>query len=319
MITFPARWYVPALKGGWNGNESIQLPGFPDYSMEVSNDGTYISEGDSKEYAVLNVLMGPDVASYALRLCQGRLNNAAIEAVADEMKANAEETLYPSSRTFQFPISETDDYTLVMVPYDSESNPQATAAYTFFYEMQGVDWNAGWKTVAKDALFNDAFAVALGFRSPVALDVTVQESEEIPGLYRIDNPYADDPYEYGVDRGHYYIEIDARNADAVKVLPSYTGSFYVASIANGKLVDGTKFVFPANSLAVLTGINPDGSYEWTPFWDKEVTLLDLKPEAVAAAAKASVKSVKVANKAKAIYMVRGIAPRENVRKFEIFN
>lgn len=318
VITFPARWYVPALKGGWSGNESIQLPGFPDYSMEVSTNGTYISEGDFQEYAVVNVQMGPDVSSYAIRFCQGSLNNAQVNAVADEMKANAEETLYPTSRTFEFPVNEEDYYTVVMVPYDSESNPQAAVSYTFFYELQGINWNEGWKTVAKDAVFNDAFAVLIGYRSPVELEVTVQESEITPGIFRIDNPYADDPYEYGVERGHYYIVIDATNPDAVSVRPSYNGMFNVASIATGKLVDGTKFVFPANSLAVLTGINADGSYKWTPAWDKEVTLLDLKPEAEAAA-KASVKSVKVASKAKSINVVRGIAPRENVRKFEIFN
>lgn len=318
VITFPARWYVPALKGGWSGNESIQLPGFPDYSMEVSTNGTYISEGDFQEYAVVNVQMGPDVASYAIRFCQGRLNDAQINSVADEMKANAEETLYPTSRTFEFPVNEEDYYTVVMVPYDAESNPQATTSYTFFYELQGIDWNEGWKTVAKDAVFNDAFAVLIGYSSPVELEVAVQESEVTPGLYRIDNPYADDPYEYGVERGHYYILIDATNPDAVSVKPSYNGMFNVASIATGKLVGGTKFVFPASSLAVLTGINTDGSYVWTPTWDEEVTLLDLEPEAEAAA-KASVRSVKVAAKAKSLNVVRGAAPREKVRKFEIFN
>ena len=66
---------------------------------------------------------------------------------------------------------------------------QAEHVYTFRYEMQTVDWNAGWKTVTKvvdgnevpvQALYSDAFFAGLIMRQPMQWFVTVQESIKYP-------------------------------------------------------------------------------------------------------------------------------------------
>ena len=321
VIRFPARWYVPALKGGRSGVEFIQLPGFPDYSMEVSNNGTFISEDDYQEFAVVDVVKGPDVASYAIGFYQGRLSSKEITEKADAMKANVDQVLYPASRSFQFPVNEEDDYTVVIVPYDADGNPQATYSYTFFYEIQRIDWNEGWKTLTTtvdgkeqplQALYTDAFAVNIGLKKPAQFFVTVQEHAAQKGVYRIDNPYKDDPYGVGVDRGHYYIYIDATDPEQVEVPVSYVGFFNVASLLPGKLVDDTKFNFPANSMAVFMGYDENKKPVWAADWAEPITLLDLDPkeDEEEDAETASVKvpfSIQATVKAKATVM-SGIAP-----------
>ena len=95
-------------------------------------------------------------------------------------------------------------------------------------------------------------------------------------------PYGSNPYEEPTERGHYYVYIDASNPDAVVVDPSLTSyGYYVLSAPGvvGKLVDGTKFVFPANSLGVFNGYNEDGSMNVLAAWSEEATLLDLDPQA----------------------------------------
>lgn len=332
VIRFDSRWYVPALGGGWSGVEYIQLPGYPDYSMSVSNNGTFISEGDSKEYAIVDVAKGPDVASYALGFYQGELDADEVTEKADAMKANPEQTLYPSSRSFQFPITEEDYYTVVVVPYDSDGNPQETTSYVFFYELQGIDWNEGWTTLTQtvdgkevplQAIYTDAFTVNIGLKKPAQFIVTVQESDRNAGIYRIDNPYRDDPYGLGVDRGHYYIYINAMDPDNVTVPISYVGYFNVGSTKAGKLVDGTKFNFPANSMGVLAGVDQNGQYVWYAEWDKPVTLLDLDPKADDEDEDAQTAAVKIPYTVKASANARkvamsGIAPAVKQSKFTIF-
>lgn len=321
-------WYAKG-KGLWGpGNEMIQLPGYPDYSVSISNNGTFISEGDSQEFAIIDIAKGDDVASYAVGFYQGELSAEKVKEKADAMKANVDQVLYPSSRSFQFPIAEEDYYTVVVVPYDSESNPQETVSYSFFYEVQGIDWNEGWttlttkvndKVVPLQALFTDAFTVNIGLSKPAQFLVTVQKSDNREGLYRIDNPFKDDPYGVGVDRGHYYIYINAADPDNVTVPVSYVGFFNVGSTKPGQLVDGTKFNFPANSMGVLAGINAEGQYVWRALWDKPVTLLDLDPkeDEEEDAETTSVKvpySVQATAKAK-ITIMSGIAPVVAKRKF----
>ncbi|MDE6524522.1 MAG: hypothetical protein K2L66_03075, partial [Paramuribaculum sp.] len=165
---------------GWWGPDNfdyIQLPGYPDYEISVSNDGAYVSE-DSKEYAILNIIKGEDVASYAFHLYPGALKSAAVaekvEGIKEAIKNDAEE-LYSVSRSFEIQMTQTGYYTAIVVPVNASGDVQAEHVYTFRYEMQTVDWNAGWKTVTKvvdgkevpvQALYSDAFFAGLIMKKP---------------------------------------------------------------------------------------------------------------------------------------------------------
>lgn len=311
-------WDKGAGQLGWTGPDGfdyMQLPGYPDYEMMVSNDGSFVSE-DSKEYAILNVVKGADVANYAFRIYPGALGNADIaQKVADIKAAIAADTesLYSAGRSFEIQMTTTGYYAVVILPVNAAGEAQTEYVYTFRYEMQTVDWNAGWKTVTKvvddqevpvQALYSDAFFAGLITRQPMQWFVTVQESIKYPGYYRIVKPYATeldedgttvgDYYGYPCDRGHFYVYIDATDPDNVVVEPSSISmGFAVGSAKSGKLVDGTKFVFPAQSVGIYNGVDPaTGEYLWRCAWNEECAILDLDPKADDEE-EASVSSVKV--------------------------
>lgn len=295
-------------KGGgsivWWGSDNfdyIQLPGYPDYEISVSNDGTYVSE-DSKEYAIINIVKGTDVANYAFHIYPGALKAPAVaekvEGIKEAIKNDTEE-LYSVSRSFEIQMTQTGYYTAIVVPVNASGEVQAEHVYTFRYEMQTVDWNAGWKTVTKvvdgnevpvQALYSDAFFAGLIMRQPMQWFVTVQESIKYPGYYRIVKPYATeldedgttvgDYYGYPCDRGHFYVYIDATDPDNVVVEPSAISmGFYIGCVASGKLVDGVKFEFPAQSVGVYNGYDEEtGEDIWLCKWTEKCTILDLDPK-----------------------------------------
>lgn len=280
-ITINTAFYF--IDGGirwWGANyDYVQLPGYPNYNVTVSNAGTYISE-QGQEFTILSAVKGSDVASYAIELYQGNLDEAAVKEKADAIVANTETVLYTDNRDFQFPVFEEDYYTCVTVSYDSEGISRGYNYYVFYNELNGFDWNEGWTTVAEKARFNDVFFAGLLVNGLYGWEVEVQKNDENPGIYRIVKPYANNIYDEEVERGHYYVVIDASNPDAVNVLPSYTSfGYYVLSSAPGKLVDGTKFVFPGSTLGVFNGYNEDGSFKVLTGWTEEAVLLDLAPEA----------------------------------------
>lgn len=261
---------------GDTGFDYVYLPGYPDYEIGFSNKGTYISEA-GQEFTIIGTTLGSDVASYAITLEQGYLEAADVEKVAADIIANTETTLYTSAQDFQFPVVEEDYYTVVAVAYGSDGEPHGNSYYTFYNEINGKDWNAGWTTVATAAQFNDLFCANVIVSGIYSWDVEVQQNDRNPGYYRIVKPY-DNVY-METDRGHYYITIDATDPDAVVVMPSLTSmGYYVLSQAPGKLVDGTKFVFPAMSTGIFNGYDADGNMIVVCGVEDEEVLLDLDPQ-----------------------------------------
>lgn len=280
VITIETAFYF--IDGGsirwWGLNyDSIQLPGYPNYDIAMNNKGTYINEA-GQEFTILSVVKGGDVASYAINLVQGSLSEDEISAEADKMIADTELQLYNEDQEFQFPVYEEDYYTCIAVAYGADGLAKGHSSYTFYNELNQVDWNAGWTTVTKKAEFSDVFFAGVWWANVNSWEVEVQQNDSNPGYYRIVKPYGSNPYGEPTERGHYYIAIDATNPDAVTVKPSLTSyGYYVLSAAPGKLVDGTKFVFPANSLGIFNGYNEDGSMNILANWGEEAVLLDLDP------------------------------------------
>lgn len=281
---------------GWWGADNfdyLQLPGYPNYEIAVSNAGTYINEAGT-EYTILNVSKGSDVASYAIQLLQGSLSEDEINAAVEAIVSNTETTLYTENQQFQFPVTEEDYYTCLTVSYGSDGEMKGHNEYVFYNELNGKDWNAGWKTLTTDCVFYDLFmSAAFGLAEPTAWSVEVQASTDVPGYYRIVKPYeaVSDYYGMAVERGHYYIMIDATNPEAVMVEPSYNCiGYWVLSVAPGKLADN-KITFPANSCGMYGGVDQEtGGYLVSYPWASDAVLLDLDYKEAPSAATASTRS-----------------------------
>lgn len=272
MMTLDLVYYVVmGTQVGWfgPGYEYLQLPGYPDYKLYFSNNGTQITEA-GEELAVVTIAKGEDVNGFAMKLVDGYLSEANIEKVADQIKADENSTIYFNSGDYTFPMTTSGYKTLVCVTYTAEGEVIGTQYYQFNYELQQVDWNEGWKSLGK-MNYTD-YCV---FTKAYTWEVEVQESESKPGYLRIVKPYASHP---GVDadeieRGHFYIYIDATNPNQVYIPMSETClgydimsyGYYMLAIGKteadvtdagmwGTYKDG-KVTFPAESLVLAAGSN----------------------------------------------------------------
>lgn len=208
--------------GYWTpGYEFLQLPGYPDYSMYFANNGSVISE-QGVESAVITIAKGSDINGFAFKLLPGYLTDEQVDKEAEKIKADEDAAIYYNSGDYQFSISEDGDQTLVAVTYDAMGEYINTQSYHFYYEVQQKDWNEGWNVLPEKLLYTDCML----FGKPESWEVEVQESEDYPGYYRIVKPYAEVMDPADLERGHYYIYIDATNPDQVYIEPSLTSVGY---------------------------------------------------------------------------------------------
>lgn len=248
--------------------EYLQLPGYPDYEVYISNKGTQINEGSDTESAVIQVTPGSDVSSFSIKLFDGWLSDEECDSIAEVMAADTEIELNSSAGEFSFPM-ESDGYkTVITVNYNSKGEVVGSSSYTFYYEMQQIDWNAGWKDRG-EAIYTDYFV----FVDPATWKVKIQESEETPGLFRLVKPYETHPGVSPEDiiRGHFYLTIDASNPNQVYIPWSYTCLGYEVANMAGYLLDkgatdaqvtaqgawgtfaGDSITFPKNNLLSYDG------------------------------------------------------------------
>lgn len=279
LITMNTVYYI-SLGMFNNDYETLQLPGYPDYNMYASQDGSFIDDA-GREYAVITLTKGSDVASYAVELIPGNLTSAEAQEAADAIVANTETELYADGKQFQFPISESGVYTLLTVSYGSDGLNKGWNSYVFEYEIQTIN-NYGWVPVKTQCLFTDAFMAGLfddednPLESPLSWFVEVQEYEDAPGYYRLVKPYATVAEIYGMEpySGIFNIVIDATDPDNVYIPMQYNCFGYIiAASAYGKL-ENNKITFPAGSCGVV-GRNDEGQYYLPYPWREECVVLDL--------------------------------------------
>ena len=268
-------------QGPWNPYTNIlQLPGYPDIAITGTYAGSYVSE-NGKEYALVNVVKGDDVASYAVTMVSGWLEGDAdaIQEIADALAKDTQATLYTESQQMQFQVSEDGYYTVVALSYNEAGEVVATSAFSFYYELVQRDWTV----VSEDAVFTDGFWL-LDTDEPESWTVTVQESVYYPGYYRIYRPYGSSPYvdANSAEGGAYYMDIDATNPNAVEIPMTYTEiGYYVASygsyfgLSGSGTFDGNTFSFPGETLLVY--LYYGGNYDWFFFNDEDSDILVLNP------------------------------------------
>lgn len=170
--------------------------------------------------------------------------------------------------TFSFPSS--GDYTMVAVAFhtDNVNGLEAKSnAYVNFHFKTFNPWD-GWTTVSEDATYIDNLVASLYQQPDFAnypITVTIQESDDYEGLYRIVNPYKVFEEE-GLEVADFgSIEFDAYDPDQVYFPLSDTG---IRNMGNAINLMSTSYYFLAN------GTDPSElpSIYWGTYKNNKVTL-----------------------------------------------
>lgn len=137
VVHFAPFHYMDGV-GAWNHSEETEMitivfPGFvqSDYSVELAYGGKFI-DPDSKIFAVGNVTLGADVASAKAVVVAGR--NAVedgYKAIVDGLSDKVAEIEQSGEVRVEMPTDVSGVYTLVVVTYDAEGNPQKYVGSTF--------------------------------------------------------------------------------------------------------------------------------------------------------------------------------------------
>lgn len=208
------------------GVETILLPGFKDYDVTMEYSGNFVNP-QGKEYAQIQAVKGADVASFAYKCVAGALTQAQIDAVAEEIKADADaELIFDATATLSFSLPEDGKYTVVTVSYNEGGEAVATTAYTFDYKT--VQAAREWVSVGT-CKYTDGLIYGHWQFSPTdpiggeEWDVEVEASTTTPGRYRLVNAYAAWPLAIDLAQNgqpvaltdkDYYIYFDARYSNA---------------------------------------------------------------------------------------------------------
>lgn len=214
--------------GQWLGSkvETVLLPGFKDYDVTMEYSGNFVNP-QGKETAQIQAVKGADVASFAYKCVAGALTQAQVDAVAEEIKADANaELIYDATATLSFSLPEDGKYTVVTVSYNEGGEAVATTAYTFDYKT--VQAAREWVSVGT-CKYTDGLIYGHWQFSPTdpiggeEWDVEVEASTTTPGRYRLVNAYAAWPLAIDLAQNgqpvaltdkDYYIYFDARYSNA---------------------------------------------------------------------------------------------------------
>ena len=268
-----------------NGVETFQLDGFKqyDYSFSMNFKGQYIDASGTAN-AVISTTVGADVSQYLMTVVAADTDlNATVAGMLDGTVAC--DTLTEAG-FYAYPMTESGVYTALAITFDAEGN--ALEAYTSEFEF----WLAGqenpWQSLGMATYTEDCMTTFFNVEN-LSYQVEVREHKEMPGLFRIINPYGA-AYPYNAEGDYdaskeYYIEIDARDPEGVYIPGVYgTGmdwSYGEVSITSmvyyymatqgatledckdagvcGILADGV-ITFPANGLLISMAEYRDGNF-----------------------------------------------------------
>lgn len=336
VVQLAPMYYMDGI-GGYNYTQkddmiTIVFPGYvvADYSVSATYTGRYTDIGGTT-YATANVTLGKDVESAKVGIVKG--NNLS-DAVAGIINGTLESIEITKSESVSIPCGEAGMHSIVVVSYGKDE-AQKSGHATFHFPDTGV---SKWKSLGM-AEYTDAFvAPAYGATDYPTYNVEVEENENIPGVYRLVNPYgAAYPYnEKGDwdDSRDYYMEINASDPDGVYITVQNTGlnwgdgNFYVYSYAaynldNGVSLEDAKaeglcgkmengvITFPAETL--LYGFLDEG--EDFGFTGEKGEFKLVLPSATVMTANVNVKS-KIS--AKMTRTARQVQPKRSAPKFRVF-
>lgn len=246
-------------KGGTWGNPAyiiFQLPGFADYSFVYNVLGNYV-DATGSENAIVQIVRSEDINSYAFEVQKGTLTAAQIAAAQDALAENPDaELIYDVTYNAVIPFSEDGNYTIITVAFDADGNRVYADSFTF--EATSVKKESDWvkKGICE---YTDGFMGIYSFKNnngdPVDLsgltwDAEYEENKEIPGYYRVVNPYKTWAEMVGgtqwLDSGNYYIYVNCADPNqcfleyspiGITVSPDH-GMIFGYSLAYNELVGG---------------------------------------------------------------------------------
>lgn len=254
--------YETPGNGNWYGAPAytvLQLPGFISYSFTFNMLGNYVDTSGA-ECAVVQIIRSEDIAYYILGVMEGQPSADDIADFQDKLAANPDATLiYDASYNAVVPFSQDGSYTLVTVAYDADGNRVYADSYTF--EATSVKKESNWveRGVCE---YTDGFMGVYKFEdqngNPVDLggltwDAAYEENKEIPGYYRVVNPYKTWAQGVGGTRwlqsGNYYIYVNCADAESCYVeyspigimVTDRDGMIFGYSLAYNELVGGATF------------------------------------------------------------------------------
>jgi len=326
---FMINCYYLNLEGyGYQGTDLLQLDGYVDYSVTMTEGGHYI-DANGTDYQVIKASFSEDISSVKYVLVSGSPIADVILATAEKIdKGELDAQTLTAPGAMAFAIEEKGTYTVIAVAYDKNEKMVHTDTFTFNYRPFSAaeeDPNEGWTSLGYCRYTDDTFTYMF-YEDPVpyvVYSVELQEKDDEPGLYRLVNPYGADyplnePGDYDPNTDHYLV-VNATDPDGVYIENSPTslmwdpsaGYLTVWSLADyayavgqgtrdqikaagmcGKLENGV-ITFPVRSLLIEWSNMPDAYYaNLEGKWKLDMTNLTTAPEDPELASVAAVKSFK---------------------------
>lgn len=190
-------------------DETFQLPGFADYTIELSKTGSFVNN-EGEEQVIINAYKSEDLTSFAYKLVEGALDDETAAPLYAEIEANPENVIDQIQSNISLTLDQEGTYSIAYVGFDG-SEAVLTGFYTFEFESvtKAPEWE-DWGT----ALYTDGFLYSVfdGLGGDT-WEVAVQKHVSEEGLIRLVNAYnsANWPggdYRFDVEGNHYiYLNI----------------------------------------------------------------------------------------------------------------
>ena len=239
----------------------------PDYSV------TFNSCALNKACTMIqaNFTLGTDVDKAVAVITDNNIDYVAmaVSDVADEAISYVDVTtpVLGDLRQISFDKGE-GEYRLVIITMDADGNLQNYASYPILYYPNGDPW----KSIGQCEYTDDFMTGLYTDAEPTAFEVEITENQNVPGLFRLVNPYAD-AYPYNEEGDYdtessYYVEINANDPTHVYLTTQQQalnwgyGQIIVSSMAFKYMVYGyTKEEIEAEGLYGTYAYN-EGTERW---------------------------------------------------------
>ncbi len=222
VITMPAESMLITMPnfqdGGWytsnaNGLFAVALPGsiIADYSAEVTYNGIY-TDAAGQVFAIGNFVLGADSKTVKAVVAEG---NADANAVAEAIVAGEMEATDVEGDNAAIPVGDLSGNLQIVAAVIADNAVQTVASAKFEYYAGANPWKS-----LGTGIYTDDFIVPIYTEAgqPYTYEVEIEESTEVPGLYRIVDAYAPVAAAFGETGGNQSIQIHAEDPNGVYFL-----------------------------------------------------------------------------------------------------
>ena len=185
-----AYFYINGTSISWWGYnyETLQLYGYPDYSLEIEYSGMFTSVADDYT-AICSLTSGADVAKIHVAASKELSTADLVDAIqAGSMEGVVEVSGSTEPQNVSLPVAEEGDYTVVAVGFDSKGNAQTFAETEFQLSFSGeAKWNALGETEMLDGWWGRFY-----FQDPMSaiIPVDIEQNPEDAAMLRTVGAFA---------------------------------------------------------------------------------------------------------------------------------